>query len=99
MLRLRLVDVVAVGLHVQRLITRLTDARRLVYLIVFGVQHGSLLLVYHVYNTTWPTMCTTWPSTTSVVQHGPLLLVYHVLLLVYYVLLLVYHVYNLAHYY
>jgi len=48
-LRLRLVDVVAARLRVQRLITRLTDARRLVYLIVFGVQRGPLL-VYCVYN-------------------------------------------------
>jgi len=45
-------------------------------------------------------MCTTWPTTTSVlcVQHGPLLLVY-LLCVQRGPLLLVYHVYNLAHYY
>ena len=86
MLRLRLVDVVAAGLRVQRLITRLTDARHLVYLIVFGLQHGSLLLVYYVC-TTWPTTASVLCVTTSVpsVQPGSLLLVYHV--------------YNVAHYY
>jgi len=47
------------------------------------VQHGSLLLVYHVLLLVYYVYNTTWPTTS--VQRGPLLLVYHV--------------YNMSHYY